>query len=527
MGHDTPPGGKPLKRKLLRNTAFNVLGTAWTVLVGLFLTRYIIDAIGLKAFGMWMVMEATVGHFSLADLGIRTSFVKFLSNLYPRGRMDEINEVLSSGALYYTAFGVLILAAGLVVRGPLITFLRIPAELRGDASFVYLVYLVLFAAEHAFRVYGAVLVGLQRMDLSNRIRIYLTLPYAAALWLFIRAGYGLKGVVTAYAIRFALETVVNVIVAHRLLPTLRIGLRRVRWRTFREMLAFGLKLQLIRWEELVIFYTDKLLIAHFLSLSLVSLYELGLRISSRVYEFSVLVDSALVPAVSEADSRGQKELIARIYERGSRYLMAVSAPLLCFTAAAAPVIMRAWMGHVYPEAVEVIRIFILSFLICNVAKISRSICIGINTMSFYLWTSALQVVMNLALSIWLIGRIGFIGVVWATFISLLVDTVVFTTCYHRRFCIPLWPVLRQLIRAYVLGAIIPALALGWFNDTYPAFLSGGIVSLLRVLCLEGIWYLLVYALFLLVSRGFDSYDLAQMRHLIVSLRGGSAEEGKG
>jgi O-antigen/teichoic acid export membrane protein len=112
-------------KKLITNTFFNLLGRSWSFLVTLLLTPFILSHLNVGDFGTWVLLSVFINSFNLLDLGLGSSFVKFISAYYTHEDYDSINEVLFSGLLFYGLFGALLVILGLALERPLFSLFHI------------------------------------------------------------------------------------------------------------------------------------------------------------------------------------------------------------------------------------------------------------------------------------------------------------------------------------------------------------------------------------------------------------------
>ncbi len=101
--------GASVSDKVIKNTSYNIAGRTWSVLVGLFLTPYILRHIGLERYAIWSFVGVITGYFSLFDFGIGLSFVNYISEFFAKKEYEKINQILSTGFVFYTVFAVFIL----------------------------------------------------------------------------------------------------------------------------------------------------------------------------------------------------------------------------------------------------------------------------------------------------------------------------------------------------------------------------------------------------------------------------------
>src|SRR4029079_2823329 len=115
-------------KKLVTNTFFNVLGRSWSFVVTLLLTPYILHRLPLGDFGVWVLLGVFTTSFNLLDLGLGSSFVKYISAYHTHQDYDRINEVLFSGLIFYSIFGVFLTVTGLLLERPLFAWFNIQVE---------------------------------------------------------------------------------------------------------------------------------------------------------------------------------------------------------------------------------------------------------------------------------------------------------------------------------------------------------------------------------------------------------------
>jgi O-antigen/teichoic acid export membrane protein len=69
----------------MRNTEiFKNVGSSWfslgvSILVGVFLSPFILHRLGDTAFGIWVLIFSVTGYYGLFDLGIRSSVIRYVS----------------------------------------------------------------------------------------------------------------------------------------------------------------------------------------------------------------------------------------------------------------------------------------------------------------------------------------------------------------------------------------------------------------------------------------------------------------
>ncbi len=508
---------EPISQKIIKNTIFNTIGRFWGILVALFLTPYIIGHIGVDRFGIWAIVGVLTGYFGLLDFGIGTSFVKYISEFYAKKDYKKINQVVNTGFTFYSIFAVSIIILGFFIIKPLLNFFEIPSDLYSEALFVFLLGIILFSISNALSVFGAVQTGLQRMDITNKVAIAMSIPNIAGTIFFLERGYGLPGLMVNNAIILAISSIINIIIAFRVLPELKFNLFLSNWKTLKKLFSFGIKLQVVRIEDIFTFQTDKLLISHFLGVGLVTYYQLGSTIINRTRQLPLLLISAIVPAASELNTKTDKKKIKDLYSKGTKYLSLVGIPLITLVFLAAPLIMRTWMGEGYERSVLVIQILAPCYFINLLGGMGTSIALGMGKPEFQMKAGALQLILNVALSITLVLIIGFVGVVIATLISLSLSSIWFTTMFHKYLRYPLLQFIRKTFSTPLIACLFPAIVISILNYSHAAFLSHRLANLSMLLA-EAVLFISLYAVVIWKSNYLDEYDKNMLAKIASSMR---------
>ena len=133
---------------------------------------YVVRHLGPDRFGLLSVAWIVVGYFALFDLGIGPATTKFVAELLGKGEIEKLPAVVWTALVTQTGFGLL---AGILLAAASPVFvnrlLKIPAGLRPDAHWVFLILAVSFPINFAGGSLRGVLSASQRFDLLNAIGI--------------------------------------------------------------------------------------------------------------------------------------------------------------------------------------------------------------------------------------------------------------------------------------------------------------------------------------------------------------------
>lgn len=480
--------------KVVRNTFFNIAGYFWGALVTIVLTPYILSNIGAERYGILVVAGIVSGYFGLLDLGISTSFVKYISEFYARKEYDRINSVIVTGTAFYALFSSLAAGLGIWFSGEIIGAMRVPAELATEGEFCLRTALIIFLVTNVFSGLNSLQRGLQRMDVTLKISVAAAVVNMAGIVAVLESGFGLPAIMLVNLGAALVKGGLDSMAARSLLPSLSLRPVHLSAEMFRKQFFWGYNLQIARVSGMISAHLDKLLIIFFLSPDLVAMYQLGWMVALYAVSGITLISGALVPAFSEAFALGKDKAAAEAYFRGTVYTGTLAFPVFVFLAAAAPEIMFLWVGEGYADSVLVLRILSAGWLINTVlGAIGTPFVQGAGKPQIQMRGALLNVILNPVLSVLLLLKLGFTGLMIGTSAAISIGAVYFTLELRREFGFARKDFLRDVFILPGLAAGLPGLLVwiapldGLFTQALPVRVSALAAVLLQALFFSGFY----------------------------------------
>jgi len=450
-------------KKVATNTFFNVLGRSWSFLINLLLTPYILAHLNVGDFGVWVLLSIFVYSFSLLDLGLGSSFVKYISAYHVHEDYDSINKVIFSGIAFYALFGVFIIIAGLLVEHPLLHLFRIE-----NASAVYFLVLLTCAITNIGAMLLSVFKGIQRMDKSNSIEIKLSLINLVGTVAFLEAGFGMFGLALNAVLCALIALVVTGASLKREVQKISFGWNFDR-ALLREMFGYGLKISVSRLGGLICFQADKLIVSRVLGLAAVSFYEVSARLTSFMRAVPLVMLSALIPATSELGARKDRQKILRTYFLVSKYVAMVTIGLVTLLVLDADSLVKLWLGAGFEQSVFLIQILAIGYGANVLGGTASQIGAGVGRPEFDMRSTILLSVINPILSIALVQKFGAPGAAAGTSLALITATVYLLVMFQRNYMgVSFWSVIRDIYIRPVVSGVLALFAVMGFHQILPA-----------------------------------------------------------
>ena len=497
-------------KKLIKNTIFTSVGSFWGYALSFLITPYIVHKIGIERFGIWAIANTAIHFFLFLDLGIGSSFVKYIAEYNAKKNYKMINEVVNTGLIFSLFFCFCIFAISMLLKNFVMTHLKFSSGLYDDVLIAFLGVLTVFIINYIFTVFKSTLYGLQRMDIVNIIYVTVSIPGTVGLVLFLHFGFGLKGLIYNSIIVAFVTVISYAICVYRLLPQMVIGLRFVNMKMFKKLWNFGFKVQIAGFSEFINYSLDKLLLGYFMNMTMVAFYQLGSRVASTTCSLPSVLLPAVEPASSELDAAEDARALNNLYTRGTKYTVFLAFPLSLFVVTNALPIMHFWMGKEgYEKSALAIQVLIIGYFFALVNSIGRLMARGMGVPQFEMVSALIILGLNILLSVALIILFGFVGALIGSSVSAIIGSLYFMNRFHKHINRTITSFLREVYLKPIIACIFaffPSLVISLLFNAL-GFSPSGRIGFLVYLCLKVSVFSGAYLLCIFVIKYFDEYDM--------------------
>jgi len=442
-------------RKFAQNAIFNIAGFLVTFPILILLTPYMLRVLGNAQFGIWAIAGVVTSYAQLSEMGMTTAIVKFVAEHWAKKQVNKISNIVSTAFFSFAVVGGLVAAALLLARHFIVvSILKVPPDMRSEAIFVVSGVVIIFYFNLLFSVYNSVLLGIQRMDITNSIMVVSKVLRALGMWAFLAAGFGLKGLIWNGAIFSALTIGANIFWTKRLTGGLKIN---PFWFSFSELkgiLKYSANIFVAKLTGLAQDPINKIIIAAYLSLPFVAFYEVGARVTLMVRQVFQVGLSPLLPASSELDSVRNKKELEKIYFTLSHMLYLFAVPFFLLVILLAEPLVQVWIGNGYNWAARAIQFLLIGNLFSLLVTPQYIILQGIGKPQINTIAHAIAAVINVVLAIVLVHYIGFLGVLIAGVISLLISSLFIDCLFRKIIGIDLRAYLQEISPVSILSCIV-------------------------------------------------------------------------
>jgi len=452
-------------KRWLFNIATSYMRFVVAMLAVFFLTPYILSEIGVEQYGFWALILAITGMLGLLDFGLATAAVKYVAERTGANDVEGRNRILSMLLSTYLVLGTAALCiAGIFALSfdgaPLSNSLEMPDRTSALAVLIGLTV----ALGLLLSLFRAALAGSGCMHLGNAVEIGMTLLSAALSVYFLSSGFGVVGLATALALSTLFGLLGMLALSYRQLDRLELCLRFEGWYEMRALLAFSSWVFIANAAVLLILRMDPLIIKAYMPLSAVAVYAIAARIAEYALLFNKQFSNALMPLVSQAHGRGSAETVRNVLTNATRYLLALTLPMLALTAFHAENFLLLWVGEEFIAAAPIVQL-LAAAVACMALQLNASNVLGMTGRHRFVSLSmGASAVLNLTLTIALLPRFGLLGAALATlFAAATIDAGVILPAACRHVGVRLVDFAKHIL-APCLPPLVPMFGVAWILD---------------------------------------------------------------
>jgi O-antigen/teichoic acid export membrane protein len=411
------------KRKVLQGSASNLVRVLLSMLVSLVLPPFLVHRMSPVEYSAWVLILQLSGYVYMLDLGMQTAIGKFVAEYDAKGDLEASHHLVSTSFTILTvAAAVGSVAIAVMVWSVPRLFHQMPAALVPQVRISLLAVGLSTAITLPFGVFLSSFTGLQQYIFPTIVAIVSRVGSATALIVLLLMHGGLVQLSFAFA-AFNVASVVMQFFGWRSLVKERVGFSFL---FFHRQSA----IQLAKYGSVMSIWTLAMFFVSGLDIVIVGHYQYKdtgfYAIANGASNFMLTIISSvfgpLVPAVSSMQAGTTPRRIGDICIRMTRYC----ALLLCVLGL--PLVfggyplLSLWVGKRYATQSA---FYLVVLVLGNVVRqlVLPYILIVVATGKQHLATIAAisEAVVNIVVSIWLVQRIGAVGVAAGTLVGAFVS----------------------------------------------------------------------------------------------------------
>jgi O-antigen/teichoic acid export membrane protein len=381
-------------------------GAIFTTVAGYLFKVYVTRALGAELLGIYALGMTVVGLMAaVATLGLPGAAARFVAAYTGTGKLESLRGFLGRSLLLLLVLssllgGVAVLGANWIAG----RLYHTPALARYMPLFGLLIVTGTLGT-----FFGQVLAGFKDVTRRTVITNFVGSPLMMVLTVALLVlGAGLWGYIAAQVFSAAVTLILLAGVAWKLTPPAARPLGIVLPHLEPEVIHFSVAVFGVGVLEFLLSQADKILLGLFLNARQVGIYATAVALVAFVQIILSTVNQIFSPVIADLYARGERELILRLYQTLTKWILGLTIPLALVMILFAPVFMRLFG-----------RDFEAGWPVLVIGTVGQLVNCGVGSVGFLLLMSGnqrrlikVQVVMaavTVLLNVMLIPLLGVIG----------------------------------------------------------------------------------------------------------------------
>jgi O-antigen/teichoic acid export membrane protein len=433
-----------LKGSFFRNAdLFIALGATFLV------APLIVRSLGNRMYGFWTLIGAFLGYYGLLDFGLSTAVARYISQSLGKGDMEELNNVANTAFFLFCLIGFAALLATLVSILVCPLCIHDPIEILLFRKIMLLLG-VAMAIGFPLRVYGGILTSYIRYESIAYISIARTIISNVAIYHFVSKGYGIMAIAVISFIVSLMQNAATYAVCTTQFPHVKIIWFRFDGTKIRSMFNYSWKTFVCQIADLLRFQMDSMLIAGYLSVSLVTPYAIGARLTDGFNQLVLSSVGMMLPVFSRYEGCGDYDAVRSALLKVTRLSALLSAFVGFSVIFYAPAFIHRWMGPGFESSCWVAAILCVGLILGLPQSPGVQLLFGLSKHEYYTAMIACEALVNLVLSLVFMKRYGMYGVALGTMIEMIIFKLFVQPVYICRS-------IRLPVRIYLFDTILVTL----------------------------------------------------------------------
>jgi len=484
-------------KKIGRNSIYTLIRRAIILPIGLAIVPIIIKFIGVEGYGVWIMIQTLLTYSSVMDMGFSSAMTKYTAEYDGYGDHGKITQIFNTLFVVYVFLCLILFFIVFMCKGTIVTSLIRPIAIpKETVSFALMISISVFALTMSFSVYPSFLNGIQRMDVTNKIDSISSIIKFVLSIVFLYPGWGIKGLALSGGISCIITSILYIYATKRVAPYLTFNPFLFNLKTLKEIWGFSVYGAMSNVVAMIHLQLDKLIINYFLGVNSLALYDIAHRLVFFLWGLCGSFVAPVMPAISKIHASHGIEKSKEVFQTIFKYTSLIICPLFLFVAVFANTLIIAWLGNGYENAVSVLRILSLAYMINILCGPVTSVLTGVGSYKISFYGGVVASIATALFCPILSAKFGIAGCaigILSAFI--LADTFLFI-CLHRLF--NTFSISRMLYHSLTFPVVISVAVFFTANIAIGHFFLNRFIGL----TLASVSLLIVYGLLIYKDRNY-------------------------
>jgi len=389
--------------------------------------------LGNEGYGLMTTITAVVGWLQFTNMGIGLGLQNALTDEVAKGNKQAQRELVSTAFFSLFAIGFILFVIGLIVF-PYITWTRVfpPVTSRFTAEIPWTVLVVFFGFVSTINLgfVNPIYAARQELHIGSIQALVTSLLTLLGTFTAVHFRWGLLGltictigVTAVMQWSFALWTLYG-----RGLKELHPAFSALNRNATGRIYKNGINFLLLQICNIAFFQIDAFLIAHFLTVDQVTPYSVAQKVFLQTSGIFAIVTGSLWAAYGNAKAQGDYAWIRRTHSQMRKVFLLFFGGLALFMIVAGHKLFQLWVGSVAAPSTLLIAGVALYFIAREWTALHAMLLNGLNIVRPQVWNLLLTAIITVTLDIFLVTRLGPLGLAVGGFVAFAVAGAWYLPC---------------------------------------------------------------------------------------------------
>jgi membrane protein EpsK len=420
------------EKQIFINLITNIIAMCFSMLISIWLTPYLINKLGLAAYGYIGLINNISLFMSLITYSLTSMVGRFLIVSMENAGTNAASKYISSALFGNLFFGLFSIPVILIITSMLERMLQIQKEFIFDVKLAFFLSVVAFLLNSIFMVLSTGAYSANRLDINNGINILSNLVRLAFL-IVIFSVFGAK--IWHVALSSFLQVVISIILAYfsfkKLLPLIRFSIRNFNIANSVELFSSGFLNSIVLLGNLFLTQIDLIVGNRFLSPEIIGMYAAILLLPNSIRNIAMAISSAFTPTTISLYSSGDMKGLRVYSNQVVKFCgLLIGWPVAIISGLSIPII-SLWLGKDYSLYQYTIILMLLPLTLHLAVNQLHNVQQAMNKVKVPAIVSVILGAFNIILAIFLTSRMhmGILGIVLSGITMSTIRTVIFLPIY--------------------------------------------------------------------------------------------------
>ena len=351
-------------KRVAKNTVYMYIRMAFSMLVGLYTSRVLLQALGVEDYGLYNVIGGIISIFTVLNSALINTTSRFITVSLAKGIIQDTRKIFNMALMLHFVVGLLVVAFGETIGlWYLHNKLVVPEGREVAAEWLYQFTIVSAFLSTVNVPYNASIIAHEKINVYAIIQIADVVLKLIIVLLLAVAPFDKLIFYAMLILGITMMNVgVNIIYCHRKFEEVRLQFFW-NWRVFKEMLQF------VGWALVGnfsnMFYTQgiNLMLNAFCGPAVNAARGIAVQVQGVVSQFASNVQTAINPQILKSHAVNETERLYSLIIASSRLcfylLFLISLPIFIET----EFLLQIWLGNVPDHTVNFVRIILMCVLL--------------------------------------------------------------------------------------------------------------------------------------------------------------------